>query len=168
MHIEKIILSALIFGVSLPLFAEECPADSPLKGKDGVCYSCDEKDEIYLENEEDNSVCPVRALRKSEYYIISIQHSLNKCPPEKPFSYVKKMESHMVFEKKLEGKRWECEDGVICTTPAGYYYPVIYEALHRFCYSCDDQTFPFGKEICSKCPNREYVDGKCVLKKEPK
>ena len=49
MHIEKIILSALIFGVSLPLMAEECPADSPLKGKDGVCYSCDEKDNVYLE-----------------------------------------------------------------------------------------------------------------------
>ena len=72
MHIEKIILSALIFGVSLPLMAEECPADSPLKGKDGVCYSCDEKDEIYLEIGKIISHLPITVYNKSRKTIQSL------------------------------------------------------------------------------------------------
>ena len=169
MHIKGIILSALILWVSLPLLAEECPVDNPLKGKDGICYSCDEKDNVYLEKEEDNSVCPERALKKSTFpteTIISIKADLKQCPPEQPFSYVKKM---IIDNTHEEVREVECGDGKTCTQTS--YYPGTYEFPIRSCCNCDECDGPtlfseFNKEECSKCPNREYVDGKCILKQE--
>ena len=42
------------------------------------------------------------------------------------------------------------------------------KALAEKCVSCDtpDPLDNIPKEDCNQCPNREYVDGKCVLKKE--
>ena len=49
------------------------------------------------------------------------------------------------------------------------FYPHQQHVTQHF-WSCDEapdniQTLP---EVCAKCPNREYMDGKCILKKEGK
>ena len=119
----------------------------------------------------------------------------SKCPKEKPFMEISfKKDCWSIISKKETGKCEGCDylgaieifsghdkDFDICQNRIikefrQISYSIIKECpLDAFrsdnsnCILCNNK-YPIwtSKKECLKCPNREYIDGNCVLKKETK
>ena len=140
---RKIILAILLFGISLPVWAMECPVDKPMK-KNGNCYPCEERDNLF--SGEECNKCP--KFRKFEDGLCIF----TKSPyPDLPLFHIQ--EYTVVCPECIE----ECES-------------CVPELISRTVFSsCDDnEIVPANKEDCALCPNRKYENGKCLLNECPK
>jgi hypothetical protein len=77
--------------------------------------------------------------------------------------YVVSMEDCLVCPNR-EVKKFDDEFECYLKCPSKH--PMRYSKLYEkeTCHDCFTRIVDFDEEECSKCPNREYVDGKCVLK----
>ena len=171
---------------------KECPKSHPLRDHWGSCRSCEDPKAISLENKTDCDVCPNR--QTEEWMKDRYRCSLKKCPADFPLfdnrdclacdsPYVtyddketcEKCPNRQYMDPPARNLRKGCylkpkdeSRPLFCT---GYY--VVYDSgsSHnpQLFYPCDDKediwTVP---EVCAKCPNRDYIDGKCVFRECPK
>ncbi len=150
---------------------KQCPDEAPLRG-DWECLTCDEN--VWTDDpKEICDKCPNRQFIKEGRVVFEGTKDGNKWVKKTAHDgcYLKEYqyeESRPLLEVDLKeeivgGKssfvwpRYECSD-----------IPQYYcEHMHRFS-PCDEkydiETLP---EICAKCPNRDYVEGKCVFRECP-
>ena len=159
---------------------KECPLEAPMRDHKSSCISCDTTYPII--NGKDCNKCPNREVMTGTEECV-----LKECPPDKPLkshgdclscnwkgidiSVTKEM-----CEKCPNTYKWYQEkcipiisnDEDIPLIDLEMILPID-ESLHwEFANKKCDASEPITttKENCDLCPNREYVDGKCILKKE--
>ena len=159
-------------------FSKKCPSERPFMGiLDGDCIGCDFLGIIPIKagHEKDFEICKNRETYK-DFNSIS---KLKECPKNFPLRdiggrcyscneetlYVLSMEDCLICpnrEVKKFDDEFECY--LKCPSKHPMRYSKVYE--EETCHDCFTRIVDFDEEECSKCPNRKYVDGKCVLKKE--
>ena len=190
MHIKGIIFSALIFGVSLPVMAEECPPDKPLiteknicqkaeKDENGnltvkcelqeICHSCDELFDLGT-TEENCNLCSNRYFvhvgMESNAFILGNYCTLKECPKGyfKASSGCRPCNDEEEDIRALESFKEECEKCPERIFGMGLCVLKNKPFSEQFCNDKRSWYYEVTKEMCDKCPNREYKDGHCNLK----
>ncbi len=146
------------------------------KGKiansNGGCEPCDTPYVIYL-LDKDNKSCPNRITQKirDDVYISSLKECPKNYPIKNGFGSCVACEvlgdlTHSVGVSKEDCKKCGgLYQGNLCLPKNR---PLVMK-LYSFSLSCDEkEELATTPENCALCPNREYVDSKCVLKKEIK
>ncbi len=115
---------------------KKCPIPFPLRDNTDSCISCDTLESVITKTKNDCDVCPNRFVR-TEKYDDEVEYfcQLKKCPDEAPLGQGNYSSSEVPF--------YFAGDCLPCNTT---------------------EWTKDSKDICSKCPNREYKDGWCVLK----
>jgi len=167
---------------------KECPKSHPLRDHWGSCRSCEELENIYLENKTDCDVCPNR--QTEEWWRDSYRCRLKECPADFPLfdngDCLACDSPYVTYDDKETCEK--CPNRQYRDPPArnlrkGCYlkpknesYPLfdmgffLIDFQHRsqYFYPCDTKediwTVP---EVCAKCPNRDYIDDKCVFRECP-
>ena len=160
---------------------KQCPENAPLRG-DGDCLSCEEG--VWTDDpKEICDKCPNRQfIDKGEVVFVGVKDG-NRWIKKTAHAgcYLKEDKDgydEPLFSVPLEEEVLTppCEEGKNCII--GYItgiariwcsdIPQYYcEHRQRF-YPCDEkddiETLP---EVCAKCPNRDYVEGKCIFRECP-
>lgn len=133
-----------------------CPTDKPLRGLYGDCYSCDDDEEVYVEQQVCLSSCPNRQVEKVDLSDIGIYdksvQSIEACLLKKSKKTSKNIDfSSMSRNRTVLKPKFE-------TSHCPEDKPLM--DYNGECYACDDPgliTLEL-EDLCSKCPNRVYTD----------
>ena len=151
-----------------------CPKEKPFSDRytGGECIGCDYLEMMVIErgHEVDFEICSNRET-------VNAKSILKSCPKNAPVRDVSGSCWPCSYKRLILATKEECDKCANRIAVEDMYLGKICElrecppeapmrARHE-CLPCNFEVWDFiSREDCGKCPNREYVDGKCILKKE--
>ena len=149
-----------------------CPKEKPF-GYHSDCVGCDYLEMMVIErgHEVDFEICSNRET-------INTKSILKSCPKNAPVRDVNGSCWPCSYKRLILATKEECDKCANRIAVEDQYLGEICELrecppetpmrVRHECLPCNLEVWDpiISREDCGKCPNHEYVDGKCILKKE--